>query len=165
MQGGLIMRQAWILIAVFAMMLIFCACGTKEDISNVTKYKSPDHKAIYTKLEKSREAFNKRKDMDLSSFTDNARIMTRKGEEKIVVSPEELVKHWPNRIEVFKKHKLFLRTIEVKDLQIKGDTAYLTSTRTYYSRRWNKYTDIRFNKTYKKVDGEWKLHKLTFKEL
>jgi hypothetical protein len=147
------------------LIVLLNGCASKNDISNITEFKSKDQKKIYEKLEKSRKYYNERRDLQLSGFTENAQLMTRHNNEIKMVSPEELKEIWPERIKTFKKHQLKLNTIEVKNLNIENNIAQLTTKRTYYSRRWNEYYNYEFEKVYKKVDGEWKLHNLKFEEI
>ena len=154
-----------ILMSYLIPVLLMIGCAASNDISNVTEYQSQDHKQIYTQLKKERENFNKRKKVSLENFTDNAEIMVKYNDGKIIASPQKLKEIWPDKIDTFNKHKLILRTIEVENLKIQNDKAKVKTKRTYYSKRWSEYYNFKIYKVYKKVDGEWKLHKSNFQEI
>mgnify|MGYP006274134695 CR=1 FL=1 len=148
-----------------SMFLFFSGCASKNDISNVTEFDSQAQKEIYEFLKDGRENFNQRKEVDLSRFTDNAKLMTHYKKEDIVVSPDELKQIWPEKVQNLNEHKIKRKTIEVTDMKIEDDTAHVKTNSTYYSVRWRKYYKYKTDLIFKKVNGQWKVHKATYKEI
>ena len=165
-QKGVFMNRKFMIACfVFFISSIFISCVATNDISNVTDFQSEDHEKIYQILEKERKNYNNREPLDISFFTENAEIMTRYKKEDIILTPNELKKIWPEKIQEHKNNKVKIKTVEVNDLKINNNKAFVDTTRTYYSRRWNKYFKFEMKREYMKVHGEWKLHRATYKEI
>ena len=152
---------AWSIVFVF----VFLGCASQKTVSEINNYPSEEHKSIYEYLQESKESFNQRLSFDASNYTKNAKVMTQYNDEKITVSPEKLEKIWPEKIKTYKKHEFKIRSIRVKNISIQDDTAKLKTKRTYYSSRWNKFYNYSIEKVLKNVDGEWKIHRLTYQEI
>ena len=159
------MRKICYTVLCLVLVFLLIGCASQKNISDVKSFESEEHKAIYNILEKNKEKFNNREMIDTSDFTEDAVIMTQYNDEKIKASPKKLKEIWPKKLDTFKKHKFKIRSINVQDISIQGDTAEVKSLRTCYSRRWNKFYKYRFKKTYKKVNGEWKLHSSKYEEI
>ena len=150
---------------IFCLMLFVLGCVHQNDISNVNEFKSSKHEKIYTMLKEERKIFNETygSEFDISRYTKNAKIMTHYNNEDIIVSPQKLKEIWPEKVDNYKQMQIKIRTIEVEDINIEKNTAYVQLKNTYYFGRWNKFIKFRENRVYKNINGEWKFHKSKYK--